>query len=227
MRASLLIGILIAMLPWTNANADVITMNDITGDNPSGTNPYTEGMYVANHVTASGIGLGSGITKETGKGCYNAKHWSTLSSIDTNDYFTFTLDANDGHMLNLESFVYTGTSSEYGPTAFVFRSSIDSFTQNIGNPIATGSTIDLSSAVYQHLTGPVEFRLYGYGEGDGSNKKSGTFSVNDYTFNGSVSANPEPQAWMLIGIGSFLMFWGLRRMRKPMPAIAASKGAAF
>jgi hypothetical protein len=204
------IGILFTTLTWTGANADIISKNPITGDDPGLQNPYTASLYVASNSSASGIGQGSGISGKSGDDRYNASGWDTTGSLDANDYLTFALDANDGYRINFESFVYTGTASASGPTAFAFRSSLDGFSSDIGSPTANGTTIDLSGTSYQNLTDPIEFRLYGYSASSGS----GTFSINDYTFNGTVEAVPEPNTLALVGVGSMLMLGNLRRTRK-------------
>ena len=211
MKGFITICLVVASLVWRSANADVIVLNDITGTNPGSYNPYTIGQIVAPNITASGIGRGAGISYHSANDRYNAMGWTSANVLDGSNYFTFTLDANNGYMLNLQSFVYSGTTSPNGPTAFSFRSSLDSFSANIGSPTASGGVINLSSNIYQNLTAPVEFRLYGFSAVNGN----GTFGVDDYSFNGSVSQTPEPETWLLIGIGSSLMLWNLRRMRNP------------
>jgi hypothetical protein len=208
------IGILFTSLSWTGGNATVISTNPITGTNPSVDNPYVTGLSGNSNITASGIGRGSGITASTANDRYSAKNWS--STFDSSDYFTFTLDAKDGYEINFDSVVYTGAASGTGPTTFALRSSIDEFTANIGSPTATGTTITLTASQFQHLTTPVEFRLYGYGATGGT----GTFSVNDYTFNGAVEAVPEPGTLALVGVGSLLMLASRHRTRKSSEILA-------
>jgi hypothetical protein len=212
MKASaFLIGLLLTTFAWTDANANVISMNLISGSNPSADNPYVTGKSDDPNITASGIGHRSGITGTSGAGRYNAKSWTTNRTVDVDDYFYFILDANDGYKINFTSFEYSGTRSTSGPTLFAFRSSLDGFTTNIGSPAADGATINLSSVQFQKLTDPIEFRLYGYSASSGS----GTFSINDYQFKGTATAtaNPEPQTMALFGIGALLMLWNQRRMR--------------
>ena len=204
-----LVGSLFTALSWTNANADVISKNDIDGTVPADIVTYTAGKIDDPNITASGISRGSGLTASSGTDRFNSKSWST-GAIDTNDYYTFTLDANDGYELDFDSFVYTGTASASGPTAFALRSSLDGFTSNIGSPTATGTTIVLTASQFQNLTTPVEFRLYGYGAGGGT----GTFSINDYSFDGTVEAVPEPNTLALFGVGSLLMLASRHRTRK-------------
>lgn len=206
-----IIALVLSMLAGAEANAEIfiLTQNAITDTNPGLSNPYTSGQVVAQNIIASGIGRGTGITSNAGTDRYSAKGWTLGAIPDVNDYFTFTLRPNPGYELNFTSFVYTGQISASGPGSFAFRSSVDSFTTDIGSPAATGSIINLSAAEYQHLTDPVEFRLYGYS----ATGNTGTFSVNDYTFNGNAAPTPEPQTWVLLGIGASLMLLNLLRKR--------------
>ena len=173
----------------------ILWNNPITGPNPGADNPYTTGQTFDADLTVSGIGRGAGINAAgTTANRYNATSWNT-ASIDTTAYFTFTLTPNSGKQINFTSFVYTGQASATGPTSFAFRSSLD-FTLDIGTPTATGTTISLSDAAYQNISSAIEFRLYGWGASD----STGTFSVNDFTFNGSVV--PEPTTWAMIAFGA-------------------------
>jgi len=171
----------IAALP---SHAQSIWTNPITGTNPNTANPYTAGQTFDANITVSGIGRGAGIAGTNANNRYNANSWDTVA-LDATAYFTFTLTPNPGSFINLTSFVYTSQASGTGPNAFRFRSSLDGFTADIGTPTATGTTIDLSGASYQNLGSAIEFRLYGYG----ASGASGTFSVNDFTFNGTVTTN--------------------------------------
>jgi hypothetical protein len=172
----------------TNLFGQSIWTNPITGTNPSTANPYTTGQTVDPNITASGIGRGTGIAASNANDRYSASGWST-GAIDLNDYFEFTISPNAPCSINFSSFTYTGQASGTGPTNFAFRSSIDGFNSNIGTPNSVGTTIDLSSATYQNLTTSITFRIYGFSSGGGS----GTFSINSFTFNGSISCTSTPE----------------------------------
>ena len=191
----------------TNSAWAALWSNPITGTNPSTYNPYTTGQTVASDLTVSGIFRGSGITANAGSDRYNATSWTTSTSLDSNDYFGFTLTPNDGFRMDLTSFVYTAQRSGSGPSSFAFRSSLDSFAANIGTPTSTGTTIDLSSVSYQDVSSAITFRLYGF------NSAGGTFSVNDFTFNGSMELIPvpEPITWAMLSFGT--LFGGLQLRR--------------
>jgi hypothetical protein len=65
---------------------------------------------------------------------------------------------------------------------------VDGFASNIGSPTATGATINLSGPEYQNIDAQIEFRLYGWG----ASAAAGTFSVNNFVFNGSVNFSCTP-----------------------------------
>lgn len=160
-----------------------IFKNDINDNNPSTGNPFSLGQEVSDNITTYGIGRGSGILPNSGSDRYNARGWNS-TSFDSNDYFYFTISPNSNYKIDFYSFTYTGTASGSGPTNFVFRSSVDGFTTNIGNPTANGITIDLSSSDFQNITSSITFRIYAWG----ATAATGTFSINDFAFIGNVSA---------------------------------------
>ena len=173
---------ILALATPDKAQAQSIWTNAITDSNPSASNPFTTGQTSNANITVSGIGRGTGINANAGSNRYNANGWNS-ASFDANDYFTFTLDANTGFEIDFVSFVYSAQLSS-GSINLAFRSSLDNYATNIGTPTSTGATISLSGAAYQNLTAPITFRLYGWGASAGTT----TFSVNDFTFNGTVSA---------------------------------------
>lgn len=150
--------------------------------------PYTAGQTVDPNITVSGIVRGSGIAGATAGNRYSANGWST-GAIDLNDYFEFTLTPNVTYEIDFVSFVYTSQVST-GTPSHAFRSSLDGFTTNIGTTTTTGTTISLAAGAYQNLTAPITFRFYLFGAAAGTT----TFSINDFTFNGTVTptaASPE------------------------------------
>ncbi len=163
-----------------------IFTNPITGTNPG----QTAGFYTTNqsfniNITVSGISKGSGINGNIGSDRYNARGWNSIGT-NPNAYFEFTLTPNSGYKIDFLNFEYTGQASSTGPNSFAFKSSLDNYNTNIGTPIATGSIIDLSGTEYQNINSAITFRIYGWGASGGS----GTFSLNDFTFNGTISALP-------------------------------------
>ncbi|WPR72099.1 hypothetical protein SLW70_02880 [Flavobacterium sp. NG2] len=169
-----------------------IFKNAITDTNPSLTNPYTNGQLIDDNISVSGIGRGPGLNGNTGINRYNARDWNT-SSIDTNDYFEFTLIPNPGYKIDFKNLEYKAQVSLIaGPVNFAFRSSLDGFTTNISSPTITNNglettptPIDLSGSKFQNIISSISFRFYAWG----GSATTGTFSINDFTFNGTVSCN--------------------------------------
>jgi len=175
----------VMLCAFTNGFTQSIFDNPITGTNPNTSNPYSIGQTVDPNLSASGIGRGSGITGSAANNRYSATQWNSIS-LDANDYFEFTLTPNPGKTISFISFVYTGQASGTGPLNFAFRSSADGFTTDIGTPSATGVTISLAAMSYQNITAAITFRFYGWNASSGT----GTFSINDFTFNGATSVLP-------------------------------------
>lgn len=189
---SVLAFAVVSLLALT-ANSAILVTNPITGTNPNSSNPYTAGQTVSSNITFSGISRGTGITGSDANNRYNANSWNT-PSFDSTAYFEFTISPGSGYGIDFTNFVYSGQASGTGATSFAFRSSLDSFAANLGTPTSSGATISLGASLYQNVTSAVSFRLYGWG----ASGSGGTFSVNDFTFNGEISAIPEPSTYAVI-----------------------------
>lgn len=214
MRFLMMAGLIVGLLE-TSVRGDLIFGNDITGTNPSNDNPYIIGQRLAPGVTALGIGRGTGINANNANDRYNANSWDT-TAFDPSAHFTFTIAPNAGFFIDFTNFVYSGQRSGAGPTSFAFRTSLDSFVANIGTPSAVGTAIDLSGPSFQGVASPIEFRLYGFG----ASSSVGTFSVNDFAFNGTVTAVPEPSSLTLVAIGGIGGAIGYLRRRSLAKASA-------
>ena len=162
-----------------------IFSNDITDTNPSLNNPYTNLQVVDGNITVSGIGRGTGILARTGLNRYNATGWDEIA-LEANTYFEFKITPNVNFEIDFSSFAYTGETSPQGPTNLAIRSSLDGYSSDIGASTLTGTTIDLSSSIYQNITTEITFRMYAWG----ATALLGTFSVNDFIFNGTVATAP-------------------------------------
>ncbi|MCF8416862.1 MAG: T9SS type A sorting domain-containing protein [Crocinitomicaceae bacterium] len=175
-----------------------IFSNAITGTNPNSTNPYTINQIVSSGITVSGIGRGSGITGSDANNRYNASGWNS-SNLNSSDYFEWTITPSSCKEIDFVSFVYTSQRSNNSIANFAFRSSRDNFTTNIGTPDDDGTTISLSANTFQNITTPITFRLYAWG----ANQDSRTFSINDFTFNGTVS-NTTPIQFPVLANGDYV-----------------------
>lgn len=112
-------------------------------------------------------------------------------AVASNSFFTFTLSANAGNVLNLATLEFDvakgGTTT---PRGFVIQSSVDGFAANLAGPTDipttrptfTHYTIDLSGASFQGLFS-ITFRLFTYSPSVGS-----TVEYDNLTVNGSLGA---------------------------------------
>ena len=184
-------------------NAQVIYENPITGPNPNTSNPYIIGQVNNSNLSVSGIGRGSGISGSNGNNTYSANNWTQGTSSSSNDYFYWTITPNSCNEIDFSSLALTFERSASGPQNFALRSSIDNYatdiwTYNYTTTTLQAQTISLASASFQNVTADVTFLIYGWSATSGS----GTFSINSFTFNGSVNATTSPVAGNITGISS-------------------------
>lgn len=176
------------------AQADIIFSNPLIGSNlAAGAGAYTTDQTVGSNVSAEGIDH-VGVDASGGQD-YSTKGWNN-NALDLGRYITLKFSANSGFAINLTDLVYGSRTNQQGPKSFAIRSSVDGFASDIATPGSGGGTIALSGSSFQGLTGDVEFRIYAW---DGGNA-NGQFDITNFTFNGTVSAVPEPAAATLLGL---------------------------
>lgn len=191
-RLSTLSVILVAAIAVPSARCQ-IDANPITDANPSLFNPFTAGEVTDPNVTATGIGRGTGITGTAAANRYNANSWDT-AGIDSTAYFEWTLTPTGGYAMDFSSLSGNWQRSSSGPTSYVLRSSLDGFSGDIATGTITGSgsavsfNLSLSDPAFDAVAADITFRLYAYG----ATTSGGTFSINDYAFNGTVAPYVPP-----------------------------------
>lgn len=156
--------------------------NTIEGVNTNNSDPYTIGQMTDPYITVTGISRGNSIYGIDSNDRYDARSWKS-DELDKEAYFEFSLAPNFDRKIDFISFVYSGQISVNGPTRFAFRSSVDNFVSDIGVVSATGATVSLTGSSFQNITSPITFRIYAWDALTGT----GTFSINDFQFNGIVS----------------------------------------
>ncbi len=200
----------LVVLAAGSANADIIFANPIIGANPSNSNPYTTGQIIHSNIQSASLSRGSGVIGATGANRYNASRWNS-SSLDLNKYYAFTMKAASNHAINFSSFTYTASGAPRPPQFFEIRTSVDGFTSSVAVPTTLGGgTFSLASPQLQDLQGTVEFRLYAWGAGNAGS----TFGINDFVFEGTIYAVPEPSSLALVGMSS--VFYFARRRRRQL-----------
>jgi hypothetical protein len=182
--------LLVFIFPFLSFGQSIFS-NSINGVNPNLQNPYKIGQIFDPTISVSGIARGTSLFGIDANNRYDAKSWG-LATFDPNAYFEFIITPNSGKKIDFISFVYAGQISANGPTLFSFRSSVDNFTSDIGVVTATGATVSLLATAFQNSTSAIIFRIYGWGAPAGT----GTFSINNFKFNGVVSCS-KPQEVVL------------------------------
>jgi hypothetical protein len=177
---------------------------------------------VDSNLTLSDFSVGSGISANSGGfangssgRAINYQNWTTATSIDTNDYYEFTVTPNSNIETTLDSLAFDARRSNTGPQNIEFRSSLNSYSSSLStNSLdSAGSfssfTTTLPSASFTSLTSPITFRIYGYS----ASGTAGTFRLDNVTLYGSTQTVPfefSPSLGLLL-VGAC---WGLKQGRK-------------
>lgn len=164
----------------------IIFKNDITHSDPSQFNPFSIGQVTDANITATGIGRGPGLIASPSADIYRVTGWDT-PAVDLTAYLEFTITPNTGFKINFSTQEFKcNLSGAPNLTPYLIRSSLDNYTTNIPFSQATFAAptiVNLSAASFQNITTPITFRIYPFG-GVGT---TATFSINDFTFKGTVS----------------------------------------
>jgi len=142
------------------------------------------------HLTVSSMTRGSGITASSASGTFSAKSWTTGSTADLNDYFSFSITPQTGHELSLTSLILDEQRSGTGIRSWAVRSSLDSFVSDLAtfsvpdnNSLRFDQTTTLDGA-FNGITSEIEFRIYGY-EAEGN---AGTWRLDNVRVNGLLTS---------------------------------------
>lgn len=131
----------------------------------------------------------------------------SAGTINTAEYYQVTLTPVSGSSISLTGITFKTQRSGTGIRNYAVRSSADSYAANLSASISpananlsvqtgnvffwaldattsgqVGSTITLSGAGFTNITSPITFRFYGWN----SEATTGTFSIDDVAFMGSV-----------------------------------------
>lgn len=200
----------------------------------AGTETTIAASNVATNLSISAIGLGSALGTTGGGGGVNTNGWTTDLNGANGNYWGFSVTVDSGFLLELNTFQFTGRSSNTGPRDFAIRYSGDSFASNIDTFNTSGSNyiafdVDLSglgvlsAGTYEFQVGLVSdtssngtgtvgtagtHRIMNYGS------TSATASSNPINLTGTVTAVPEPATYAaIVGLLALGLVLVRRRMR--------------
>jgi len=125
------------------------------------------------HLTAANVTVGSdiGSTAFNGAEYYGQDGWPTTTTLDANAYFQFSVTANSGYSLVLNTVNLTirhsntGSGAGSGAQSWSLRSSLDGFASDIQTGTMTenyGTVAVTLPAAFQSIPSTVSFRLFGY-----------------------------------------------------------------
>lgn len=203
---------------------------ELTGVNSATSNPFTA-TSVASHVASASLSLGSGVTTSSGADTFGGSNFDTLSlaaAISGADYISFTITPSAGYNLSITSIslnsgVALAVTSFHGDllssvTGFAAADSLHSYSFSTqGAPVQSITLSGVSGL--QSVSGPLEFRLYGWRDIAGTS----TFRIrnlanSDLVINGSLATVPEPSTYAtllgLLALASVI----IRRRRWPRAA---------
>ncbi|MGJ8644105.1 MAG: beta strand repeat-containing protein [Luteolibacter sp.] len=234
-----------------SANADVVSSYSFVNPaNANGSDAVYPAVFEATtfdpSVTAGNWSRGAGFTAMTsvgldpdqtmqvaeGNGLADGTDDDMAGAIAADQYLGFTVTANGGNVLNLDSLEFDIQRATRGCNDYSVRSSVDGFATDIPTGLAAGYTdqgitttltvqnIDLSDPSFDGLTS-IEFRIY---LDDRQNNGGGASAVvfDDVVLNGIVVA-PGSSIWQVDGDGD----WSTMANWSPSVPNAADAAAIF
>jgi hypothetical protein len=220
--AGLIPAVLIALSTLAPVQAETVQLANFTFGTTTGvgftrTTTVTQDNTIVSSFTDgpayTAVGSGTGNPAAS----YAVTTNNLSGSFNANAYGTFTVTAQAGYILNLNTLSFDVQNAGAAPTPdgqWVVRSSVDNFTTNLADFTATTSfvnkQVDVSTIVFEGLQ-DITFRIYLY---DANNTNSGTKSLrtDNVILTGDIVAIPEPStSAALFGlVGAALVFWRMR-----------------
>lgn len=158
-------------------------------------------------AAVNGMIRGTGINPSASAGTFSASSWSA-SGLDPADYFSFSITPHAGMSLALTQLVLDERRSNTGIRDWSIRSSVDSFTQDLGTfHVPDDSLTRANQSIwfggeFLDLRDTVEFRIYGYA----SESASGTWRIDNVELYGGITPVPEP-SFSGLAAGMGLVGW--------------------
>ena len=154
----------------------------------------TQATNISTTSPSNEITRGAGILAATSADRFNADNWDAATiadAITNNEYFEWTIEANDGFSMSLTSLVLNLQRSGTGPNSFALRSSLDNYATDLAIFSVTGTateTQNIALSGFENLIQPITFRLYGAGATSTPGSAGFEGTGNDLVINGTTNA---------------------------------------
>jgi len=154
----------------------------------------TQGANISTTAPSNEITRGAGIVAATNADRFNANSWDVATiadAITNNEYFEWTIEANDGFSMSLSSLVLNLQRSGTGPNSFALRSSLDNYATDLATFSVTGTSTETQNIAltgFENLIQPITFRLYGAGATGPAGSAGFEGTGNDLAINGTTNA---------------------------------------
>jgi len=131
---------------------------------------------------------GAGVAPSTATDAFSASAWTTGTTLDPGDYFSFTVTPAAGNALNLRAVLLDERRSATGIRSWSLRSSLDGFASDIAVFTVPDDTLTRSEtaqlpAQFHDVTTAVEFRIFGYQ----SEAAGGTWRIDNVALIGGIA----------------------------------------
>jgi hypothetical protein len=207
---------------------------DVNGRTAAGSNPFAA-TTLGSGLAGASLTLGGGVSASGTANTFGASSFdqtSMAAAISAGDYLSFTLTPADGVAVSLTSMsALFGVGTAVTNFNLALMSSIPGFdmgdelwTHGFGVSLPAAQVIDMTSIpALQALTGPLEFRLYGWRDPVGTT----TFRIrdnagSDLAIFGTTAVIPEPSSYAAAA-GALILALALgRRGRRPPDGTAVA-----
>lgn len=193
-----------------SGRADIIVQYDLDGE--PGDQEFSAPATENAGISGLNMARGPGISPSSAGDSFSSNGWDDIAS---DEFMSFGFSVDPLSLASLENLQITTRSSNTGPGNLGLFHSGDGFTTSLHTFTQSGSdfldsTVDLSSL--SNLTGTQEFRIYALNDtsaNGGTISAAGTFRIANFdegggaggvTFNGTVSAVPEPSSFSVFGL---------------------------
>ena len=187
-----LLALIMVMVGMNGVMGQIAAFNNTWSGSPATVNATTTAVNVGTITMSRGSGITAG--SSTSRFSSNGFASGATLTISNDDYYTFTITANSGYAINLNSAILSISlgSSGTGPQTYGVYSSVGGFASTsaqIGANLtaATSQTITIPSSGYNSLSS-IEIRIYGWNASAGT----GTGGPSSISLTGSVSSVGGP-----------------------------------